>query len=198
MGQRSRSSLLGQSRVVAGPVPLWRNHDVVLLWSGQLVSTLGTRVSSLGFPLLVLAQTGSPARAGVVGFAQTLPYLLLYLPAGALVDGWDRKRVMLVADAVRAAALASVGLAVAAGVFSLLHVAVAAFVEGAMFVFVQLSESAALPRVVPVEQLPVALAQNQAREQGAELAGQPLGGCCSGSARCCRSWSTPPATCCRS
>jgi len=161
---------------VAGPVPLWRNHDFVLLWSGQLVSTVGTRVSSLGFPLLVLAQTGSPTRAGAVGLAQTLPYLLLYLPAGALVDRWDRKRVMLVADAVRATALASVGLAVAAGAFSLLHVAAAAFVEGAMFVFFQLSESAALPRVVPVEQLPVALAQNQAREQGAELAGQPLGG----------------------
>ncbi len=157
-------------------VPLRRNHDFVLLWSGQLVSTLGSRVSSLGFPLLVLAQTHSPAQAGAVAFAQTLPYLLLYLPAGALVDRWDRKRVMLVADAARAAALGSVAVAVGAHAFVLWHVAVAAFIEGSFFVFFQLSESAALARVVPPGQLPTALAQNQAREQGADLAGQPLGG----------------------
>lgn len=161
---------------MAGPVPLWRNHDFVLLWSGQLVSTVGTRISSLGFPLLVLARTGSAGQAGLVAFAQTLPYLLFYLPAGALVDRWDRKQVMLVADAARAAALASVALAVAAGAFFLLHVAAVAFVEGSMFVFFQLSESAALPQVVPAAQLPAALSQNQAREQGADLAGQPLGG----------------------
>lgn len=157
-------------------VALRRNHDFVLLWSGQLVSTLGTRVSALAFPLLVLAYTGSPAQAGLVGFAQTLPYALLYLPAGALVDRWDRKRVMLVADAARALALGSVAAAVAADAFALAHVAVAAAVEGGCFVFFQLSESAALPRVVPAAQLPTALAQNQAREQGADLAGQPLGG----------------------
>ncbi len=60
-----------------------------------MVSTVGTRVTSIAFPLLVLAVTHSPARAGVVGFAQTLPFLLLYLPAGAFIDRWDRKRTML-------------------------------------------------------------------------------------------------------
>ena len=52
----------------------------------------------------------------------------------------------------------------------------AAFVEGTLFVFFRLSESAALPQVVPKPQLPTAIARNQAREQGADLAGQPLGG----------------------
>jgi DNA-binding transcriptional ArsR family regulator len=84
------------------PQPLWRNRDFLLLWSGQTISTLGTRISGLAYPLLVLAVTGSPAQAGLVGFAQTLPYLVWFLPAGALVDRWDRKRVMLVADAGRA------------------------------------------------------------------------------------------------
>jgi MFS family permease len=81
--------------------PLWRNRDFMLLWSGQVVSTVGMRVTTLAYPLLVLALTGSPFQAGLVGFAQTLPFLVLYLPAGALVDRWDRKRVMLAADGVR-------------------------------------------------------------------------------------------------
>ncbi len=158
------------------PVPLRRNRDFLLLWSGQVVSTIGMRISALAYPLLVLAATNSPAQAGLVGFAQSLPYLLLYLPAGALVDRWHRKRTMLVADAGRAVALGSVALALALDRLTLVQLLVVAFVEGSLFVFFQLSESAALPHVVPRSQLPTALSQNQAREQGAELAGQPLGG----------------------
>ena len=155
---------------------LWRNRDFMLLWSGQVVSTIGIRVSSLGYPLLVLAMTASPARAGLVGFAQTLPYLLCYLPAGALVDRWNRKRVMLASDAGRALALGGVAVALALDVLTLPMILAAAFAEGVLFVFFQLSEGAALPHVVTRDQLPTALAQNQAREQGAELVGQPLGG----------------------
>ena len=155
---------------------LWRNRDFVLLWSGQVVSTIGIRVTSLAYPLLVLAQTGSPAKAGLVGFAQTLPFLLCYLPAGALVDRWDRKRVMLASDAGRALAVGSVAAALALDALSLPLILAAAFVEGVLFVFFQLAEGAALPHVVPRAQLSTALAQNQAREHGAELAGQPLGG----------------------
>jgi MFS family permease len=156
--------------------PLWRNRDFVLLLGGQVVSTVGTRVSSIAFPLLVLSLTHSPAKAGVVGFAQTIPYLLFFLPAGALVDRWDRKRVMLVADAARFAAFASIVLALVVDRVSFVHIVGVAFVEGTSFVFFFLSESAALPRVVPPEQIPAAIASNQARVQGADLAGQPLGG----------------------
>lgn len=49
---------------------LWRNRDFQLLWSGQLVSTIGSQVSLLAFPLLVLAITHSPAQAGLVGAAR--------------------------------------------------------------------------------------------------------------------------------
>jgi predicted MFS family arabinose efflux permease len=140
------------------------------------VSVLGTRVTSIAYPLLVLALTGSPAQAGVVGFAQSLPFILFYLPAGALVDRWNRKRVMLVSEAVRAVALGSIAVAIATGTTTLAQIVAIAFVEGSLFVFFRLSESSALPRIVAREQLPTAIAQNQAREQGADLAGQPLGG----------------------
>jgi MFS family permease len=140
------------------------------------VSVLGTRVTGVAYPLLVLALTHSPAKAGIVGFAQSLPFILFYLPAGALVDRWNRKLVMLVAEATRALALGSIGMAIAFGTSSLAQIIAVAFVEGSCFVFFRLSESSALPQIVPREQLPTAIAQNQAREQGADLAGQPLGG----------------------
>jgi MFS family permease len=128
---------------------LWRNRDFILLWSGQAVSTIGTRITGVAYPLLVLAETHSPAKAGIVGFAQTLPYMLFYLPAGALVDRWDRKRTMIVADGGRTLALGSLAIALALDDFTFAQVVIVAFVEGTLFVFFSLSESAALPQVVP-------------------------------------------------
>src|SRR6266702_6557096 len=86
---------------------LWRNRNFLLLWSGQLISLVGTGVSHLAFPLLTLALSGSPAQAGFVAFLNQVPYFLLSLPAGALVDRWDRRRVMLVCQAGRALRLLS-------------------------------------------------------------------------------------------
>ena len=157
-------------------IPLRRNRDFMLLWITQVVSTVGTRITSVAYPLLVLAITGSPTDAGVVGFAQTLPFLLLYLPAGAYVDRWNRRRMMILCEAGRAAALGSIALAVMFDHVSLAQIIVVAFVEGSLFVFFDLGEGAALPHIVTTEQLPSALAQNQARIQGADIVGQPLGG----------------------
>ena len=71
---------------------LSRNREFALLWSGQTLSALGSQVSLVAYPLLVLAVTGSPAKAGVVGFAKSVPVALLALPAGALADRVNRKR----------------------------------------------------------------------------------------------------------
>lgn len=164
---------------MATPVPLWRNRDFTLLWSSQVISTVGTRVTSVAYPLLVLLLTGSPALAGVVGFAQTLPFLLLYLPGGAWVDRWDRRRTMVACEIGRTVALGSIAVtAVIGGVHAvtIAQLAAVAFVEGSLFVLFDLSEGAALPRIVPAGQLPTAVAWNQARTQGADLVGQPLGG----------------------
>jgi MFS family permease len=160
-------------------VPLWRNRDFTLLWVSQIVSAVGTRMTSVAYPLLVLLLTGSPALAGVVGFAQTLPFLLLYLPGGAWVDRWDRRRTMIACEAGRVVALGSVAVtAVLAGVHAVtvLQLVVVAFVEGCLFVLFDLAEGAALPRLVPPAQVPTAVAWNQARTQGADLVGQPAGG----------------------
>ena len=162
--------------VVAAHPPLHRNRDFMVLWTSQVVSTVGTRVSGIAYPLLVLAITRSPALAGIVAFAQTLPFLVLYLPAGAFVDHWNRRRIMLTCEVGRGLALGSVAATTAAGIVSVPQLVIVAFVEGSLFVFFDLCEGAVLPRLVPAEQLSSAIAQNQARTQGADLVGQPLGG----------------------
>jgi len=158
------------------PVPLRRNREFNLLWIGQVVSDVGTRVGLIAFPLLVLATTGSAAKAGIVEFAATLPLLVLTLPAGALVDRWDRKRIMIAWDVIRGLAYGSLAAAIALGHVWFGHVIVVAVADGCGYVFFGVAERSALRHVVPDEQLPDALARNQARNFAALLAGQPLGG----------------------
>ena len=158
------------------PTRLWRNRDYLLLWSGQTVSSVGTGVSRLAFPLLVLDLTRSAAQAGVVGALEALPYIFLSLPAGALIDRWDRKRVMVLCDIGRALAMGSVPLALRLGRLSFIQLCLVALVEGTLFVFFNLAEVACLPRVVTTAQLPAATAQNQATEGVTQLISPQLGG----------------------
>ncbi|HEX7735378.1 MAG TPA: MFS transporter [Ktedonobacteraceae bacterium] len=156
--------------------PLWRNRDYMLLWCGQLVSSTGSQISLLAFPLLVLAVTGSPAQAGIVGALRGLPFALLCLPAGALVDRWDRKKVMLICDSGRALALASIPLALWLGNLSFLQLCLVALTEGTLMTFFSIAEMTCLPHVVPREQLPSATAQNQAIDSTSWTLGPFLGG----------------------
>lgn len=155
--------------------PLWRNRDYMLLWSGQLASTLGTTASQVVVPLLVLAITNSPEAAGVAGALRSLPYLVFSLPVGALVDRWDRKKVMIRCDAGRAIAVATIPVAMAFDVLTLWQIYVVSLVEGSLFVFFNIAEVAALPRVVQRPQLPHATAQNEAGFFSANIAGPPIG-----------------------
>ena len=158
------------------PASLWRNRNYLILWGGQVVSSVGTQVSQLAFPLLVLMLTHSAAQAGFVGASRALPYLLFSLPAGALIDRWDRKRVMMLCDAVRAVCLASIPLAFALGRLSIVQIYLVSLVEGTLFVFFDIAETSCLPNVVEREQLPAAVAQNQATQGITSLLGPALGG----------------------
>src|SRR6202165_6333045 len=127
---------VGEAHVVAPKrIPLWRNRDYMLLWSGQIVSSVGTRVSQLAFPLLVLALTHSPAQAGLIAALRGLPYALFILPAGALIDRWDRKRVMILSDTGRALALGSIPVAIVLGHLTIIQLAIVSLVEGTLVSF---------------------------------------------------------------
>jgi MFS family permease len=168
----------GAARAGASPrrPSLWRNRDYMLLWSGQVVSSIGTQASTLAFPLLVLAATRSPAQAGFVSAVRAVPYVIFSLPAGALVDRWDRKRVMVLCDMGRAIALGSIPVALAFGWLTVAQLYLVSTVEGTLFVFFNIAEAACLPRVVLPEQLPAATAQNNATDAVSSLVGPPLGG----------------------
>lgn len=157
------------------PVPLRRNRDFLLLWSGAGLTLLGSRASSVAYPLLLLWSTGSASAAAVAGFAAQLPQLLVQLPAGALVDRWDRKRMMILCSAGCALSAVGVVVAVALGRVWLPHLAAAAFVEGTLMVCYRLAERAGVRHVVPASQLTAALAGNEARGRAAGLIGQPAG-----------------------
>ncbi|MDX6450743.1 MAG: hypothetical protein QOH16_792 [Gaiellaceae bacterium] len=158
------------------PPPLHRNREFVALWIGNAVSWLGISISSFAYPLVVLQATGSAAKAGLVGSVLTATTFFLRLPAGALTDRWDRKRIMIACDGGRAAASASLALALAFGSFHLWHVLIVAFLEGSLGTLFGPAESAAVRRVVAPEQRREAVALNASRAQLPGLIGPPLGG----------------------
>ncbi|MEV7287861.1 MFS transporter [Streptomyces sp. NPDC093252] len=155
--------------------PLRRNRDFLLLWSGASLSFLAARVTTVAYPLIVLWHTGSPLAMSVVSTAALLPLLLVQLPAGALVDRVDRRRLMLWCEGGRAAVVGSVALALAAGRMTVAHLAAAAFAEASLAVFYRLAERGAVRNLVHPAHLPAALAQNEARGRAAGLLGQPGG-----------------------
>lgn len=157
-------------------VSLWRNRDYVLLWSGQMVSSVGTRVSLLAFPLLILAITHSPAQAGLIAALRGLPYALFVLPAGALIDRWNRKLVMILCDTGRAIALGSIPVALLLGHLTIIQLYIVSLVEGTLFTFFNLAETACLPRVVSKEQLSTAVAQSMIIDSTSGMLGPSLGG----------------------
>jgi Na+/melibiose symporter-like transporter len=151
------------------------NRDFLLLWSGAGASFLGSRINAISYTLLVFWATGSASKAGMVGFAALLPNLLVQLPAGALVDQWDRRWTMIICDLGRLIAVGTVAVAVFTGHVWLPHLLIVAFVESSMTVFYRLSERAAVRNVVEPDQLNAALASNEARGQATGLLGQPGG-----------------------
>src|SRR4051812_9027710 len=157
-------------------VSLRRNHDFRTLWLSQFLSTTGSSVSTIAYPLLVLSISGSAAEAGVVAFCASIPFPVCFPLAGVIVDRFRRRRLMIAAEVGRGIALGSIPLAAAWGVLTVPQLALTGLVEGALFALFTTAENAAIPHVVPKSQVSVAVASNQAREQASILIGQPLGG----------------------
>jgi MFS family permease len=148
----------------------------MLLWGGQALSELGSQASTIAYPLLVLALTGSAAKAGIVGFAKFVPLPLFALPSGVIVDRVNRKILMMACDGIRATALASIPIAFVLGQPTFAQVVGVAFIDGALFATSYIAERGALRQIVPPEQIPQAVAQNEGRTFAASIAGPPLGG----------------------
>ncbi|WP_051385956.1 MFS transporter [Actinokineospora inagensis] len=158
------------------PVPLSRNRNYTLLWVGQACAEIGFSASMIAFPLLVLALTGSAAASGVVMAADAVAQLAVGLPGGALVDRWDRKRIMLVCEAAQVVSIGSLVVAVVLGMGTVPHMVAVAVVMGAGRAMFEPAEDAALPALVPDEQLATAVSMNAARSSIGQMVGNALGG----------------------
>jgi MFS family permease len=157
-------------------VPLRRNRDFMLLQIGQLLSGTGAQLTAIAYPLLVLALTGSPAKAGIVAFARMLPMALFALPAGLAADRWSRKRLMIAADVVRVLAIGSLAATILTDRVAFWAIAVVAFVEGSGAALFASAQAGALRAVVPPRQLPAAAGAQTGRQAAVSLVGPPLGG----------------------
>lgn len=162
--------------LAAAPNRLAANRDFIRLWIGQIATAFGNGVSQIAMPLLVLALTDSPAQAGLVAAARNAPYILLGLPAGALVDRWNRRTVLILCDASRGLAMASVPLAWVFGILTMPQLLIVALIQGAALTFSNLAQTAALPRLVQTGQIAAAQALNTSSLGVASLVGPGLGG----------------------
>jgi MFS family permease len=160
----------------AAAPPLSRNRDYRLLWGSRAASEFGVSATTIAFPLLVLAITGSAATSGLVLGTIAAAQLLGGLPAGALVDRWNRKKVMLGCEAAQAIAAASLVAAVWWDVATAAQLVAVAAVFGFCAALFEPAEDASLPNIVPDEQLPKAVAMNSARSNLGHLSGTAAGG----------------------
>ncbi|HUQ60260.1 MFS transporter [Lentzea sp.] len=156
-------------------VPLRKNVQFQLLWLGGAVSQLGTTITALAAPLLIIALTGSPLWAGVVGGVRAAALIIALLPAGVWVDRWDRRATLVWSQTVQAGAAASLAVAILTGHAPIAVFLVLAAVDGACSAFSGPSRTTAIQAVVPKDQLRTAYAQEEARGHAARVAGPPLG-----------------------
>jgi Transmembrane secretion effector len=148
----------------------------MLLQTGQLLSAFGSNMSRIAYPLLVLAVTHSPAKAGYVGGVQFAPFLVFGLAAGVAADRFERRRLMIASETVAAAALATLAVSVLEHETRFWLILAVAFVDGTAGVFSMAAQRGAFRAVVPRSQLPTAASVAQARAASVRLAAPPVGG----------------------
>jgi MFS family permease len=156
---------------------VWRQRSFLALWSAHTVSQFGTQITLFVIPVLALTTlSATPGQLGLVSAAETVPFLLVGLPAGALLDRWDRRRVMVVADLGRAVAICVLPLGYALDALSVPLLCAVAFVTGVFTVFFDIADQALLPSVVSRAQTADGNSRLEFSRSTAELAGPSLGG----------------------
>lgn len=158
------------------PAPLWRNRDYAGWWISSLVSSLGSAMSQLAYPLLMLYATNSVARAGIVGACLNIGGLSTGLLGGALADRYSRRVLVVTADLIQAVAVATVVFAVANGYVNVVHIAAIALIQGMCNGISGAAMTPTLKRIVHESQFPALSASKQGRDMIARLVGPPLGG----------------------
>jgi MFS family permease len=156
-----------------GFLALMRHRNYALLWTGQLISHLGDRFHWVAISLWVYAQTGSALSVSYAIVALMVAPALVGLFAGAVADRYDRRRIMIVTDLLRAVLVAAIPALMPRG---LPWVYGALFLMSAASAFFRPAMWAAVPQAVPRDRLLQANAYFASLESAVEVAGPALAG----------------------
>ncbi|WP_329493468.1 MFS transporter [Kitasatospora herbaricolor] len=159
------------------PPSLWRDRDFRRLWAGQTASQLGEHSTLIVLPLFAVLTLGAGAgELGVLRAVGQAPVLLLALLAGAWVDGWRTRTVMVLADAGRALVLGAAAAAGLLGRLGLPGLLLVVFAAGALSVFFDVAYQASLVRLVTRDQLLQGNSALEGSRSAAQVGGPALGG----------------------
>ncbi len=139
--------------VATGPVSpfaVFRKRDFSLLWTAQLISTIGSALTDLAAGILIFRLTGSALSVGLMLLATALPSLVVGLIAGVFVDRLDRKRIMLASDIVRALLVLSIPLLVGVHVAFLYLIVI---LSSTVHQFFDPAQESVLPDIASEEEL---------------------------------------------
>lgn len=157
--------------------PLRRNTNFNILWAGQSVSLVGINVTYVALPLLAIYAIDAGAfEVGLITLAETVPYLLVTLWAGAWIDGRRRIPVMLVADIARGAILVAVAVLTLLGLITLEIIVGLMLIYGVGSVLFEVAYYAVVPSLVRRSDLMRANSRLQTSGSFALLAGTNIGG----------------------
>lgn len=149
-----------------------RNRNFQYLWAGQTVSAIGDQMTGLALPVLAVSMLAATEwQIGMMNAAGMSMFLLIGLPAGAWVDRWIKRRVMILADVVRMLVVISVPLAWWAGILNMTFLIVGAAVISAANVFFDVAYQSVLPIMLPKDQLPKANSALETTKQTSMLVG---------------------------
>ena len=154
-----------------------RRRDFRLLWIGMTVSLLGDGIFLVALAWQVYELSNAPVALSLVGVAMTVPHLVFLLVGGVISDRVQKRRVMVAADLIRGAVIASMGVLSLTGVLELWHVVGLTAVYGGATAFFGPAFDAIVPELVPRELLAEANSLDQfVRPAMLRLAGPALGG----------------------
>jgi MFS family permease len=111
--------------------PALASRDFVIFLVGQFVSIIGTWMQGTAQPYLAYRISGRPFDLGLIGFATTLPTLLLALPAGVLVERWDKRKTVIVFQSIMAVLAFALAALTFSGQIRIWHITAIAFLFGA-------------------------------------------------------------------
>ena len=151
-----------------------RIRDYRYLFAGQVVSDIGDGITLLLVLLVINDLTGSTAALALMAVAEAIPAFTVGLVAGVYVDRWDRRRIMLAADLLRAGIVLSFALVQTPAMVPLLYVL--GFTQASIATFFRQARGAMLPHIVPAEGLPAANGLAQASQVIGSLLGAGLAG----------------------